>query len=161
MASEGGGPHVFVLDSEVVDQAFETIVARVRTDADLLLGGALDSARAEGERLRGRVGPPGWPVAFAKEVEIERGPVRVLHDHVLLAFSWTATAAASLFPQLDADLEIAPYGLAQTEVLLRARYEPPGGTIGRGVDQLLLRRVAESTLRAFLARICDQLNRDA
>ncbi|HVC24416.1 MAG TPA: hypothetical protein VND23_01550 [Acidimicrobiales bacterium] len=151
---------MFVQDFALVDQAFDRVAARLAGEADALLGGALDSARAEGERLRVRVGPPTWPALLAKAVEIERGPVRVLTDRALLAFSWSATAAGSLFPQLDADLEAAPFGLARTEVVLRARYKPPGGAIGRGVDQLLLHRVAESTLRAFLARICDQLNRD-
>lgn len=160
MGIELGEARVFLLDSAVVDEAFDSVAARVLGDADALLGGALDSARAEGERLRVRVGPPAWPSAFAKQVDIARGPVRVLDDRLIVAFSWSATGAASLFPQLDADLEVAPFGLARTEIVLRARYAPPGGSIGRGADRLLLHRVAESTLRAFLSRICDQLNRD-
>jgi len=152
---------VFVQDFQVVDQAFDAVAARLSGDADALLGGALDSASDEGEKLRVRVGPPGWPHLLAKSVQIDRGPVRVVDGRVLLAFSWSATSGGSLFPELDADLEAAPLGLGRTEVTLRARYEPPGGALGRSMDQILLHRVAESTLRAFLTRICDQLNRDA
>ncbi|MHB1787269.1 MAG: hypothetical protein ACYCS7_14220, partial [Acidimicrobiales bacterium] len=82
------------------------------------------------------------------------GPLRAHGDGVLLAFSWDALGSTSLFPRLDADFEAAPLGMGRTQLVLRARYEPPGGALGRGVDRLLLHRVAESTLRAFLDRVC-------
>ena len=145
---------MFLQDFQEVDRPWEEVVARLTADTDALLAGALDTARSEDEQLRARVGPPGWPAMLAKTVAIHPGSVRSYGDTVLLAFSWEATTGTSLFPRLDADLEVAPMGPGRTQLALRARYEPPGGALGRGVDQLLLHRLAESTIRAFLLRIC-------
>ncbi len=145
---------MFLQDFQEVDRPWEVVVARLTADTDALLAGALDTARSEDEQLRARVGPPGWPAMLAKTVAIHPGSVRSYGDTVLLAFSWEATTGTSLFPRLDADLEVAPMGPGRTQLALRARYEPPGGALGRGVDQLLLHRLAESTIRAFLLRIC-------
>ena len=145
---------MFVQDFQVIEPQYWQVVEQLTADAQALLVGALDGARSEGERLRVRVGPPGWPAIVAKTVEIHPGPLRVYGDGVLLAFSWEASGSASLFPRLDADLEVAPLGAEGTQLILRARYEPPWGVLGRGVDKVLLHRVAESTVRAFLARIC-------
>jgi hypothetical protein len=148
---------MFVQDFQVVDRTYDEVQARLGDDVAGLLGRALDSARAEGENLRARVGPPSWPMLLAKTVEISPGPLRVHADRVLMAFSWEASGTSSLFPQLDADLEAAPLGADRTQLALRARYEVPGGLLGRGVDHLLLHRVAESTIRAFLNQICEAL----
>lgn len=75
-----------------------------------------------------------------------------------MAFSWEAVgSAASLFPRLDADIDLAPFGTDQTAISLGGRYEPPAGSFGRLADELLLHRIAGSTIRAFLNGICARL----
>lgn len=149
---------MFLQDFQVVDRPFGEVVERFTVDAEALLGGALDTARSEGERLRVRVGPPTWPALVAKTVEIRSGPVRVHGGSMLLPFTWEASGGASLFPRLDADIGAAPLGADRTEVVLRGSYDPPGGALGRAVDQLLLHRVAQSTVRAFLTTVCEGLD---
>ena len=83
----------------------------------------------------------------------EVGPVRNHGDVTLLAFSWQATGSGSLFPALDADLELSPVGDGRTEMTLMGRYQPPGGALGRRVDELLLHRLADATVRAFLTSL--------
>jgi hypothetical protein len=46
------------------------------------------------------------------------------------------------------------------ELLLRGRYRPPGGLLGRLADRLLLRRLAASTLDRLLADIAQRLAED-
>lgn len=150
---------VFVQDFRLVEAPYEEAVLRLRRDPVGLVGDCLGAAKEEGERLRARVGPRGWPAVLAKTVEVRIGSLRPVGDGTVLAFGWQSTGAASLFPLLDADLEVAPLGSQETQVTLRARYEPPGGALGRRADDLLLYRVAESTLRAFLARLCEGLER--
>ncbi|HLG92131.1 MAG TPA: hypothetical protein VKY15_04020 [Acidimicrobiales bacterium] len=127
------------------------------SDPRALLELALDGARVEGERLRAKVGPPGWPAVLSKTVELRCGQPRAHGDALVLPFSWTASGAPCLFPRLDADLELAPLGPARTQVSLRASYRPPAGRLGQGVDRLLLHRVAESTVRAFVSTACAAL----
>lgn len=148
---------VFVQDFQLIDRPYNVVVGRLRDDPSALLADALGSARTEGEHLRARVGPPGWPDVLTKTVTVHPGPLRDRGDSVLLAFAWESPHAGGLFPRLDADLEVAPFGAAGVRVTLRARYEPPGHRVGTAADQLLLHRVAESTLRAFLVRLCRTL----
>lgn len=90
-------------------------------------------------------------------MEIHLGPFRRRGDRILIAFSWEAHGAASLFPQLDADLEAAPFGPDETVLTVRGTYDPPAGRPGKVVDELLLHRIAESTIRAFLDALCAEL----
>ncbi len=94
---------------------------------------------------------------LAKTVEVTFGPVRSHSDVTLLAFTWQATGSGSLFPALDADLELSPLGEGRTELTLRGRYQPPGGVIGRRIDELLLHRLADATVRAFLSSLAARL----
>lgn len=145
---------VFVQDFQVAERPYEEVVAWIGQDARRLFQRALEDARVEGERLRGRVCPANWPAVLAKTVELRCEPLRIRGDLALVAFSWRASGAPSLFPELDADLEIAPFGAWQTRLTLLGRYQPPGGVLGWHLDQLVLRRLAESTLRAFLRSLC-------
>lgn len=148
---------MFVQDFQVVDAAFEDVQAALRDDSEGLLSGALDGARAQGERLRAKVGRSGWPPVFSKTVALRVTAPRTHDDCAVVSFAWAARGEASLFPVLEADLEVAPLGDGHTHVVARARYEPPGGLMGRGVDRLVLHRVAESTIRALLDGICANL----
>lgn len=152
---------MFVQDFEVVDHPYDQVLSCL-SDCDgpeSLLGAAFVGARSYGESLRAKVGPAGWPPAFAKAVEVGCGSLRHHGDGTLIPVTWQASGGPSLFPRLDADLEVAPLGPQQTQLVLRARYEPPGGALGRGLDRMLLHRVAESTVRAFLSAICGALER--
>ncbi|SRR5579875_284832 len=152
---------MFVQDFQVMDVPFEEVVACLGAGTKALLGTALEGARAEGERLRSKVGPSGWPAVLSKTVEIRSTRLRRHGDCVLLSFCWVASGGASLFPALEGDLEVAPLGEGQTQLVLRGRYEPPGGALGRGLDRLVLHRLAESTIRAFLTSACAALGRQA
>lgn len=149
---------MFVQDFQIVDRPYEEVVERLRADPEGLLTAALGAARVEGEHLRAHVGPPSWPAALAKTVEVGLGPIRILGDTTLMAFTWDSPGAPSLFPHFDADLEVAPLGIQRTEVVVRARYDPPGGVIGRGADRLVFHRISDSMVRAFLVQVCAGLD---
>ncbi|MBF6558192.1 MAG: hypothetical protein IVW52_18970 [Acidimicrobiales bacterium] len=148
---------MFVQDFKIIDRPYDEVEAMLRTSIGEHLGAALDSTRAEGERLQLKVCPAGWPAPLAKTVGLHPGPLRAQGDGELLAFSREAQGGASLFPRLDADLEVSPFGTDQTTLALRGRYEPPAGTLGLRADELLLHRLAGPTLRAFLDGVCANL----
>ncbi|MGH9028493.1 MAG: hypothetical protein ACRDV4_02610 [Acidimicrobiales bacterium] len=149
---------VFVQDFKVVDARFEDVEPRLATGGETLFGEALGSTRSAHERITAKVGPKGWPTALGKTVEIRFGPVRRHGDWTLIAFSWEARGGGSLFPHLDADLEAAPFGPDQTMLTVRGTYDPPAGRPGRVVDDLVLHRIAESTIRAFLDALCAEFS---
>ncbi len=158
MTMVGGGPReLFVQDFMMVERPCHEIVAELGDGATALFHQSLGEAEMDLDRLHLKVGPENWPVLLAKTVEVQFGPVRSHGDVTLLAFSWQATGSGSLFPTLDADLELSPVGENRTELTLMGRYQPPGGALGRRVDELLLHRLADATVRAFLSSLAARL----
>ncbi len=148
---------MFVQDFMIVERPCHELVAELHSGAGQLFRQSLGEAEADLDRQRVKVGPENWPVLLAKTVEVTFGPVRSHSDVTLLAFTWQATGSGSLFPALDADLELSPLGEGRTELTVRGRYQPPGGVIGRRIDELLLHRLADATVRAFLSSLAARL----
>ena len=116
-------------------------------------GIALD-AEAGGRRLLAEVGfDVDASRRLDKEVEIEIGEPYVIPSKTMLPIAWRATAAERIFPQLEADIEIAALGAGRTQLSISARYRPPLGPLGRALDKAMLHRVAEATVKDFLDRV--------
>jgi hypothetical protein len=153
----GGFREVFVQDFIMIQRPCSELVAELEAGAGTLFRQALGEAETDLDELRVKVGPESWPALLAKTVEVHLGPVRSHGDVTVLAFSWQAAGTGSLFPALDADLELSPLGEGRSQLTLRGRYEPPGGILGRHIDQFLLYRLADATVRAFLSRLAKRL----
>jgi hypothetical protein len=126
------------------------------TSARWLTDGASD-AYADGERLLFIVSPSAGEARVRKRVQIDLGAAYARGEGFVVPLSWWATGAQRLFPTLDADLEVMPMGPDQAMLTLMGRYQPPLGPVGRGLDRLLLHRVAESCVRSFLHRAAASL----
>jgi hypothetical protein len=144
----------FLQDFQVVERPYPQMADRLINDPHSLLTSALDSTRVTGDRLLSRVSPADWPPVLAPAVELSLGASRKHDDCLLVAFRWQATRGASLFPTLDGDLEAAPLGPEQTQLVLRANYDAGAPEL----DRTLLHRVAEATARTFLVNLCGNLN---
>ena len=117
---------------------------------------AIDAYR-EGEDLSMRVGVSAHHRRLGKKVSLDVGTPFPRHDGLVIPICWWATGAAWLFPCLDGDLSIVPLGRDSTQLTLMGRYEPPLAKIGHGIDRLVLHRVAEASVRAFLMQIAQTL----
>jgi len=115
-------------------------------------------AEDRGELLLAEVGfPVDGDHSLRTSVEIELGTPRRFLSGTLVPLRWRAAGARRLFPELDADLEIAPLGQDRTQLSISARYRPPMGAVGRVLDRALLHRVAEATIKDFLDRVGEVL----
>lgn len=77
-------------------------------------------------------------------------------QRVLIAIRWVATGiSGDLFPALDANLELRATGADTTEVVLVGSYQPPFGRAGVVLDQLVMHRMAERSLRSFLDQLVE------
>lgn len=125
-------------------------------EADWLSALAADAA-SEGEAFRVRIGPTDAMPMLGKSVRVRVGdPIR--RDEVtVVPLTWEATGTPGLFPVLSADLEVTALDPELTQLTLRGRYDPPLGAIGRRLDRLLMHRVAESSVRAFMRRLAEAL----
>ncbi|MGH8913761.1 MAG: hypothetical protein ACRDZM_04500 [Acidimicrobiia bacterium] len=119
------------------------------------LGSWADVAYREGEELRARVGPGVGGVA--KEVRLEIGTPEIHRSGLVYPIKWSATGAEILFPKLNAELIVSHIGTEETRLVFEGNYEPPLGALGKVVDRALLRRVADSTVKAWIDRLADAL----
>lgn len=137
--------------------AFDDVEALVLDSPGTWVPAMLEAAEDRGERLLAEVGFAVDARRIDKEVEISLGEPYRLSRKTLLPMSWRATGPERLFPQLDADLEIAPLGPQRTQLSISARYRPPLGTLGRALDRAMLHRVAEATIKDFLDRVGERV----
>ena len=110
--------------------------------------GLLRDAEDRGQHLLAEVGFDVDTRRIDKEVEIGIGEPNRLGRVTALPVSWRATGPERLFPQLDADLEIAALGDERTQLSISASYRPPMGALGRVLDKALMHRVAEATVKS-------------
>jgi hypothetical protein len=131
--------------------------ARARL-ADLARDGLLHDASDDAYRDLGsglaRVGPLGAAPGTSKLVMVRFSEMTVHEDFAVRAMRWEATGlGGALFPALDADIKLASAGDDATVLAVSGVYRPPFGVLGAGLDQVVLRRVAQATIRTFTQRI--------
>jgi len=131
--------------------------AQVRL-ANLARGGLLRRASddAYGDLGAGlaRVGPLGEALGMSKLVVVRFSYVAVHEDFAVGAMRWEATGpGGALFPALDADIKLTPAGDDATVLDVSGVYRPPLGSLGAGLDRVVLRRVAQATIRTFTHHI--------
>lgn len=118
------------------------------------LQGASSGAFRNGNRMLVRAGV----VGLSKQVQVQVKPAYFTDDAMIIPIRWNATGAAGgLFPQVDANLEVASDGSDLSVLRVVGSYRPPFGSVGANLDRVLLNRVARATFRTLLLRLRDEL----
>ncbi len=147
---------IFILDFVDVPLPLATIRGRF-DDAGKWLTDLASAAQEDGEALRLQIGPTWVGGLVTREVEVTLGPARERGEARVVPIVWKATGLADMFPVLTGDLELAPLGFERCRLTLAASYLPPLGDVGRALNRALFHRVAQSTVRSFLARVAASL----
>jgi len=136
--------------------------ARDRLAALVQSGSLLTAAQAASDRAvdgdgsigHARVGPLGPVRGLSRVVEVQFGELVTHEESAQLALRWEAAGpGGGLFPALDADIMLTRLDERATTLTLTGVYRPPLGSVGAGLDQAILRRVAVATIRDFLGRV--------
>jgi hypothetical protein len=133
--------------------AADHVEAILTRDPHAWLPGIAERATRKGDDLLAEVGF-GEELRISRTVAIELAAPQRMPSKTVLPMRWKAAGASGLFPELDADIEIASLG-TWTQLALSARYVPPLGALGRVIDRAVLSRVAEATIKDFLDRVAD------
>ena len=137
--------------------SFPDVEAAILDDPERWIPGLLRAAEDRGQHLLAEVGFAVDTRRIDKQVEIELGAAIRTPSKTVLPMTWRATRPEGLFPQLDADVEVASLGADRTQLSISARYRAPMGAVGRVLDRALLHRVAEATVKDFLERVGERL----
>jgi hypothetical protein len=129
--------------------------AAAATLADLARRGLLINAseaayRAGIARLEGLTAP--GPAAQMSGLAGARFRELIVgHGAAALALRWEAHGpGGELFPALDADVTLSPDGMDATMLALAGVYRLPSGELGRGLDGVIVRRMANESTRIFV-----------
>ena len=146
----------FLEDSVEVSRPFEAVREYFVSDGTWFAPLA-SAAEEDSEALYLRIGPSWASGRVAREVRVTLGPSRDCGVTVVVPVSWQSSGLSALFPVLDGDVELLPLSPDHCRVSLFASYLPPFGQVGGQLNRALLHRVAQSTVRSFLARVAESL----
>jgi len=144
-----------------IDHPYEVVEATLLDDPQRWIPGLASKAGALSDALLAEVGFGSEKTRVEKKVFLEVHEPIAFPSRMLLPIEWRPSSAHGLFPELLADLEIAPMGSKRTHLSISARYDPPLGMVGRTLDRAMLHRVAELTVKDFLDRTASTLTEAA
>ena len=106
-----------------------------------------------GDQALYAVGPRIAGVPFKKPVHVEAGEPVKLGDWIEVPIAWRATYITGLFPVMVGKVELVPVDPDVTRLSVSGMYEPPLGPFGKHVDDALMHRVAEATVKELAEAI--------
>ena len=105
-----------------------------------------------------RVGPFGDMPGVSRLVRVQFVDPVYRDGAMTVGVRWEAAGAAGgLFPVLDANIRLSGDDRQSSRVVLTACYRLPLGTIGAGLDRLVLHKVAAATIKMFVAGVAGVL----
>jgi len=126
------------------------------------LAGVAEAAYRGGVDQLLRVGPFGDVPGLSRKVRVQFLDPVDHGDAVTVGMRWAAAGVTGgLFPVLDADIELAAEGQEDTRVTLTGVYRPPLGSVGAGLDRVLLHRVATASIGSLLDHLAHALSATA
>lgn len=151
-----GTPSVFLKDFVDVHRPVAEVGERIASGSAWLTPLAT-AAGDDATSLLVQVGPQRLGDLIARTVRVRLGSPNSRDGAVVVPIRWEDAQHPALFPVLDGDLEVASLDEQSSRVVLYASYRPPLRGLGQLIDDGLLHRVAESTVRAFLLRAAEAL----
>ena len=150
---------MFLSDDRVLEVSVGTAQVRLANlIRDGWLSGASDAAYQHGMDHLLRVGPLGDLPGASRLVRTWFVDPLYRDDTMTVGLRWeTVGRTAGLFPVLDADIRLSAEGAQRTRVTLTACYRPPFGALGKGLDKVLMRRVAMMTIGSLVTHLADAL----
>jgi hypothetical protein len=103
------------------------------------------------------VGPQVAGLGLRKKVAIEVGEPVTVGDSTEVPITWQATFVQDLFPVMTGKVELAPVDPQTTRLTVRGMYEAPLGRLGKHLDEALMHRAAEATVRELAESIAKRL----
>lgn len=89
---------------------------------------------------------------------IEEKTNEVMTDPVTrLQLEWESARMPSLFPLMKAELAIYPLTRTETQLDFSGLYEPPFGAVGKAVNAIIGRRIAEVSVHSFVDDVAGYL----
>jgi hypothetical protein len=96
-------------------------------------------------------------IGIRKKVDVEFGEPMVAGSWTVVPVSWRARSVPELFPLMTGKIELAPVDSSNTRLTVCGMYRAPFGELGQYLDEALLHKVAEATVRDLAESIAERL----
>ncbi len=104
------------------------------------------------------VGPKVAGIPLRKRVNVELGTPMKAGDWTNVPVAWKATGAQPLFPVMTGRIELVPVEKSVTRLNVSGMYEPPLGKLGQQLDDAVMHKVAEATVKDLAESIAKRLS---
>ncbi len=96
-------------------------------------------------------------LGLRKNVVIDVGAPLTAGDWTEVPITWEATFIKRLFPVMTGKVELAPVDAQITRLTVCGMYQPPLGHLGEQLDEAVMHRVAEATVKDLAESIAIRL----
>lgn len=96
-------------------------------------------------------------VPLQKQVVVEIGEPVETTTWAMVPLTWRAAFPSRLFPKLTGKIEFDPVGRDKAKLTVSGRYSPPLGRLGKSLDDAVMHRVAEATVKELAEAIAVRL----
>ena len=98
-------------------------------------------------------------VPLRKKVAVDFGDAAQISTWAVVPLTWKSTFAEKLFPAMTGRVAVSPVSKEETRLTVTGMYDPPLGKLGEQLNEKLMYKVAERTVRELAASIAEKLNR--
>jgi hypothetical protein len=98
-------------------------------------------------------------ISLRKHVKVEFGESVKTSTWAVVPVTWKATFPEKLFPAMSGKVDVAPVSQDETRLTVSGMYEPPLGRLGEQLNEALMHKVAQRTVKELAKSIAENLNR--
>jgi len=96
-------------------------------------------------------------IPVRRRVNIQFGDPVKTSTWAVIPIWWQPSSGRKLLPVMNGKVDIAPVSPDETRLTVSGMYEPPLGKLGEQLDQALMHRVAEGTVKELAESIASRL----
>lgn len=98
-------------------------------------------------------------IPVRKKVAVDFGDLAKTSTWAVVPVTWKATFAEKLFPAMTGRVAVSPVSKLETRLTVTGMYDPPLGKLGEQLNETLMHKVADRTVKELAVSIAEKLNR--
>lgn len=150
---------------DYVNAPYAQVRERLLEDPRQLFQRATTVATSRAQALRAQLHASLGPFELATEVEIRVTSVEEVRSPLdgpatRIALEWRAARATAAFPVMHATLWAYALTPGETQLEFEGTYAPPLGVLGKALDAVIGRRIAEASMHRFIQEVAARLREE-
>jgi hypothetical protein len=149
---------------DYVNHPYGKVCAALALHSNEVFHQATKSAETRAEKVAAGLHVKIAGIEFGKEILIDiKGAPDIESNskkEMTIQLEWKAATAPRLFPTMVAQLHVYPISSTETQLDFEGEYEPPMGIVGKALDAVAGRRIAEASVHHFVNEVADYLRKN-